>query len=388
MVSLEINDSITYILTAFIFFIFSIYWIFRKNYSYWKQKNIPYLDPIVPFGNLVNVVIRKKTLGQAIGEHYLDFKRMGVKHGGIYALHRPVYVPVDPEIIKRILITDSDNFPNRGLYLNLTDDPLSGQIFNMEGIRWREFRAKLPRAFTSAKMRQMFLMMTDLTEELTKRLHTSPNGINIKNEIEKFTADIISRCGFGLESNTMTGDNGELIKHARLFFDYQFHIYKIAMMLNFPRHILKKFYFRTFKKDTTKFVMDMFHKLKSYRKEYSEKRDDIASTLLGLIEKQDDKQDHYVKTMMEPLSDNECFAHMWAFFCASFETSSSTITFALYELSKNPDYQQKLREEINSVLSRHENKITYEALMEMKYLECVVDGKYKFLLQNIRVYMI
>lgn len=52
------------------------------------------------------------------------------------------------------------------------------------------------------------------------------------------------------------------------------------------------------------------------------------------------------------------------------------MTFALYELALNPDVQQKLRDDIKSVLSRHDNKLNYDAMLEMKYLQMVIDGKY------------
>lgn len=57
-----------------------------------------------------------------------------------------------------------------------------------------------------------------------------------------------------------------------------------------------------------------------------------------------------------------------------FETSSTTMTFALYELSLNQDVQEKLRSEIKEVISRHNGQITYDAMMEMKYLQMVLDG--------------
>lgn len=52
------------------------------------------------------------------------------------------------------------------------------------------------------------------------------------------------------------------------------------------------------------------------------------------------------------------------------------MTFALYELAKNSDIQENLRQEIKRVLSQFDNKLTYEAMLEMKYLQMVIDGKY------------
>lgn len=47
------------------------------------------------------------------------------------------------------------------------------------------------------------------------------------------------------------------------------------------------------------------------------------------------------------------------------------MTFCSYELALNQDIQDKLRAEINEVLARHKNEITYDAIMEMKYLDMV-----------------
>lgn len=58
-----------------------------------------------------------------------------------------------------------------------------------------------------------------------------------------------------------------------------------------------------------------------------------------------------------------------------FETSSSTSTFVVYALAMYQEIQKKLRNEINRVLAKHDNKITYEAMQEMTYLQMVIDGE-------------
>jgi cytochrome P450 family 6 len=72
---------------------------------------------------------------------------------------------------------------------------------------------------------------------------------------------------------------------------------------------------------------------------------------------------------------NSLAAQAFVFFVAGFETSSTTMTFCLYELSLHQDIQERLREEIDVVLKKHDGKITYEAIQEMEYLDKVVSGK-------------
>uniref|UniRef100_A0A182TNR3 Cytochrome P450 n=1 Tax=Anopheles melas TaxID=34690 RepID=A0A182TNR3_9DIPT len=56
-----------------------------------------------------------------------------------------------------------------------------------------------------------------------------------------------------------------------------------------------------------------------------------------------------------------------------FETSSTTQSFCLYELAKNPDIQERLREEINRAIKENGGEVTYDVVMNIKYLDNVID---------------
>lgn len=72
---------------------------------------------------------------------------------------------------------------------------------------------------------------------------------------------------------------------------------------------------------------------------------------------------------------DELAAQVFIFFIGGFETSSTTMSFCLYELALNPDIQRRVQDEIDNVLQKHDGEITYEAIQQMEYLDKTVAGK-------------
>jgi cytochrome P450 family 6 len=68
-------------------------------------------------------------------------------------------------------------------------------------------------------------------------------------------------------------------------------------------------------------------------------------------------------------------AQAFTFLTAGFETSGSTLCYALYELALHPEIQHRLRAEILKVLNKHNGDLTYDGIQEMSYLDRVVSGE-------------
>jgi cytochrome P450 family 6 len=67
-------------------------------------------------------------------------------------------------------------------------------------------------------------------------------------------------------------------------------------------------------------------------------------------------------------------AQAFSFLAAGFETSGTTLSYALYELALHPDIQSRLREEIKQVLDKHQGQLTYKGMNELSYLDMVIKG--------------
>jgi cytochrome P450 len=74
------------------------------------------------------------------------------------------------------------------------------------------------------------------------------------------------------------------------------------------------------------------------------------------------------------LTEDDIVAQALMFFVAGFETSSSTLSYAMLEMARLPAVQQKARENIKDVLKRHNGTMNYQALQEMHYLDWIIDG--------------
>lgn len=77
------------------------------------------------------------------------------------------------------------------------------------------------------------------------------------------------------------------------------------------------------------------------------------------------------------LTDSLIAAQAFVFFLAGFETSSTTMSNALYELALNQDVQKKLREEINTFCAKNNRELKYDDIKEMEYLDKVFKGMSK-----------
>lgn len=74
------------------------------------------------------------------------------------------------------------------------------------------------------------------------------------------------------------------------------------------------------------------------------------------------------------ITDLDITAQAMIFFFAGFDGVAGLMCFLSYELAINPDVQDKLRKEVISTFDECEGKLTYESLLNMKYMDMVVSG--------------
>nr|CAI5826710.1 unnamed protein product [Callosobruchus analis] len=184
-----------------------------------------------------------------------------------------------------------------------------------------------------------------------------------------YTTDIIGSCAFGIECNTFKEPDSPFRSFGQKIFERgRLGLLKLSFIFGFPK-LAEFLRLKITPDDVTKFFMKVVNDTIEYRMKNNVVRKDFLQSLIEL--RAHDQQDH--KKDGKSLTMDEIAAQSFIFFIAGFETSSTTMTFALYELATHPEIQEKAREEILQVLKRHDNKFSYDAVNELVYLKQVID---------------
>jgi cytochrome P450 family 6 len=336
------------------------FWI-QRRYSFFDRNGVPHDKPSFPLGNL-----HGRTHPVEIFKGFYDKFRGKAKTFGIYMFINPVFVVTDLDLAKDVLIRDFEAFHNRGAFFNKKDDPLSAHLLTIEDQEWKDLRNKLTPTFTGAKMRMYFNTMLNVSNHLIGKLMSekSLDMVDVKEVLAQYTTDVIGNVAFGLEMNAIDDPKSEFRRiGGKLFAPETKFIQRLAFFVTF-KTIARKLRLKLIPEEISTFFLGVVRDTVKYRLDNNIQRNDVLDTLMKIGDENGGK-----------LTVEEIAAQCFIFFVGGFESSSSTGTFVLYNLVKHPEVQEKVRDEIKTVLARHGNKITYEAIKEMKYLQMVVDGE-------------
>ncbi|KAF5300818.1 hypothetical protein FQA39_LY19118 [Lamprigera yunnana] len=354
---------------------------FKKKNRYWYYKKVHAPQPTIFLGNIQDIIKKKKPGFGYINELYTKYKSQGIKYFGVYVFTIPVFIVIDPDIIKRLLQTDFQYFTDRPTYLNEENEPLAGHLSRLKGSKWKTMRTKLTPTFTAGKMKMMFHTMLECSyslENVVDGLAKTNAPIDIRGVLNRFGTDVIVSCGLGLECNTLEDKNSQFRYISDLIIDRsRLQLFKEIFFYNFP-WIADFLKVRTFDDKFTNFFVKLITETIDYRETNNVVRKDFMHLLIQM------KENYQLgkETSTDPsftLTINEIIAQVIQFLFAGLETSSSALTFCFYELGLNQDIQSKLRNEIITVLAKHDGEITYEALMEMSYMDmCIKETLRKY----------
>ncbi|CAD6235173.1 GSCOCT00007844001.2-RA-CDS [Cotesia congregata] len=349
----------------------SIFYVWAKyKLTYWQQRGVPTLPTNLIFGNFKDAMLLRVSPGYLLGRLYNEAKG-DPPFLGIYIMHKPFLILRDPKIIKQMIIKDFNFFQNRYFSSRNRNDKLgTDNLFSINNPEWKYIRTKLSPTFTSGKLKQLFHLMVETSDNmknyLDKKFADDKNkiqSIEVKDTSTMYTTDIVASLAFGISTNSFDQPTPEFYKRSReqQNFNIGFAI-RIFSAFFFPS--LSRLFNNSFFGKNTDYFREVFWTSMNAREKSKTERGDVMDSLLKLKNEKQDAQFRF--------EGDSLVAQSAIFFIAGLESSSVTISFALYELARRPDLQNRVRTEIIDNLNKF-GGLTYDSIQNMKYLMQVIN---------------
>jgi cytochrome P450 family 6 len=346
--------SLFNILIVFYALIIGVYFFIKRKYSYWENLKVPSIK--FDYRHIIN----RPPNALLFKQFYEEFRKGKSPFGGFYMLLKPMVMITDLDLAKRIMVKDFNSFVNRSTNFHDPKDPLSEHLFNLEGQEWKNLRSKLSPTFTSGKMKFMFPTIVAIGKHFTTTLERETKiskELELKDLLARFTTDVIGSVAFGLECNSLNDPQSKFREYGRkVFSQTSFARFKMLIKMTFPS-LARTFDINGRNNEIIQFFMNITNQTVDHREKNNVKRNDFMDLLIGLKAQNP-----------ENFNINHVASNAFIFFLAGFETSSTVMSFALFELAQNPDIQEKARQEVKRVLQKFNGELNYESMNEMKYV--------------------
>ena len=351
------------VLAVLVVTVAAVYRYLTRNFSYWPSRGVAGPPSVLPFGNGYRPADGKFSMIELDEWLHGSYCSGEPRFCGYLEIGRPVLFVPDLELIRAITIKDFEHFTDRR---QLAISPFFRKMLSLlNGKEWKETRAVMSPSFSSSKLKAMHQLCLENADQLEKYMYEemeAKSRIEIKDAFGRFTMDNIASCAFGIQCNSFEDPNTEFAKHAANIlrpFDRIEGLRILSLML-FPEWVAKVF------PDRRKPSGDFFERVVTTTIKHREGKEGVRKDYLQLLLETRDSDGHRI------LSDSSVVAQAVLFFVAGYDTTATLLTFAAFSLATSPDCQQKVHQEIDEVLARHDGRLTYEAVSELHYLDRVL----------------
>ncbi|XP_023216470.1 cytochrome P450 3A8-like isoform X1 [Centruroides sculpturatus] len=370
---MAIDGAITSLLILAAILLYCLYKFFKKNNNFWESQGVCVVKKHPILGSF-NVMLLK----QCHMEDMENYKKLGRIYGR-YDGQTPILVIGDPEILKKVLVKDFNVFPNRRP-IQFGDPVIDNSVGMLEGSDWKRVRSVLTSLSTGSKLRKILYLVEDCSDSTIERLSKvakSGESVDMKPLFGKYVIDIIASCAFGIKIDAEDNTNPFIINANKLL--QSFFSWRSFMTVMFPQ-IMKIFKISLFNPESTKFFQKFVLNAINKRKNSGKVRFDFLQMLME-TEMTENNNGHVANgkvSQAKNMNLDEIVSQCCGFFIAGYHSTSFTLSNLFYNLALYPEYQDRMREEINNILE-NTNSIDYEKLNEMKYVEAAI-------LETLRMY--
>ncbi|KAJ8509305.1 hypothetical protein ONZ45_g8509 [Pleurotus djamor] len=265
----------------------------------------------------------------------------------------------DPRALQYIYNTSGYRYPNRADIDQITRNMTGPGILWASGKTHQRHRRVMNPAFTAQQLRGFLPLFQQTASRLTLKWKdqlqgNTPTVLNVSQWLARATLDAVGKAAFDFDFDAIDDGNGELTKCFRnLFADSNLYpplwdvLFKSLWryiplpILHLVEYIPSKEYrrFRYFKKVANRIAKQLIDE-KAHATQPVDRAKDVMSVLANANTSEDPKR---------RLSEEEVLSQMATIMLAGSESTASTLAWLLYELSRHPEDQKKVRAEIREL---------------------------------------
>lgn len=348
-----------------------IFYYIKKSTNYWKLRNVNGPNPIPIFGNINESVLRRKNLAVIYQDIYRKFPQEKVV--GIYTMTSPALIIRDLDIVKQILVKDFNCFSDRGFLMS--SEKLGTSLFHCDRNTWAELKGKITPYFSSSKLKSIFNVILErgdaFVEHLEALSYNDPEQ-EVHKLFRQFGIDATLASIFNLNVDVYNDDNTDFFEKLDKSTFTKFYQSDLSMMLP---GIMKTMNTSIFGDTILKFSNYIVH----INKNGDSDAENVVQKLLNLKkvpgspikhgeEENDDPTTGNNANNKLDITDDIIASQVCLLFAAGYENTNLALSYAFYYLAKNIDVQNKLIEEIDTVLTQNNGAATYEIVNSMTYI--------------------
>ncbi|XP_056644762.1 cytochrome P450 6k1-like [Diorhabda sublineata] len=348
--------SSTWIISLLILILTSIFGLYKystRHFDYWKKRGVYYKKPSPFFGNFYEVFTLQTTTFELLKKMYEETDE---PYFGIFVFDKPILVLKCPKLIKDVLIKDFNVFSNRSITPSSHNLTTSNFIFMQKVPEWRTTKSKLSPFFTSSMMKNMFVTVDLVCKNFVKYLEKSHGIFDAKHIGSQFSLEVISRCFYGVDPLAFDEHVSSFRKHVEGIFEFSLRNIFIQSCHFYHHWLVDTLKLNFVAANTVTFFKNVFNSAMQARQNYKGK----ATNLIDVMNASKDDSEL-----------TNAFSNAIFFMVAGQETTSSLISYVLYELALNQDIQTTLRDEIENYVQEY-GDLTFEEVKNLKYLNMVI----------------
>ncbi|XP_078609011.1 cytochrome P450 3A8-like [Branchiostoma floridae x Branchiostoma japonicum] len=363
---------LTWVLLALLAVLFYLYAV--RPLLVFKKMGVPGPTPLPLLGNMLTLINDGLWNAEASRQHVQQYGEVY----GIFFGRSPMLTISDPEMLRDIFVKKFHVLFNRQTHLMTLDTKPSGRMLvNLMGEDWKDVRSTLSPAFSGGKLKMMMPAINTCADQLVQNIAKfaeTGESFDTKELTGAFTMDVIARTAFGTEIDSQRNPQDPFVLMGRKAFDVKLSSPSILLFFMFPsimKPIMEWLNIDMFPRDATSFFYSIFDQLIGLRQKSGEKgRVDFMQLMMDAHKDADEEEEDGVKLHGQKLAltRDDIVANGFLFFVAGYETTASTMAFALYNFALNQEEQDKAREEVNKIMEDRD-LVDYEAVHEMSYLE-------------------